>query len=73
MAQRKREVKQLVEAEGLEVLGKVENTGSGHLSVRARRSDGVEQRFIFALTPSDRRECLNARAHVRRFARGTQS
>ncbi len=62
-----REARDLCEEVGLTILS-VET--AKHIKVRVAAPDGRTRLFVFPLTPSDRRGLDNARAGLRRFARG---
>lgn len=70
MANRKRQVKELIAKAGLALADGIEQANSGHLKARTVRPDGSTRLFTFALTPSDARSDLNALSLMRRFARG---
>lgn len=66
-----REIEQMIEEAGLQVISMVRTNGS-HVKARVRRaSDGRESIQVFACTPSDHRANANRRADLRRFARGS--
>lgn len=67
-----REAARMAERVGLEVLSLCES-GSNHLKVRVRRTDGTEANFIFPLSTSDRRAEKNRESDLRRFATGKWS
>lgn len=63
-----REVEQMIEAAGLQVISMERN---GHIKARVRRaSDGRESLQVFPSTPSDYRGLKNRVASLRRFAKG---
>jgi len=62
-----REMRDLCQEVGLTILS-VET--AKHIKVRLAAQDGRTTLYSFSLTPSDRRGLNNARAYLRRFARG---
>lgn len=69
MVRRERELRQLAEREGLEVLD-VTLGGRTHYRINVRATDGRTKTFSASLTPSDRNGVLAERAGFRKFVRG---
>ena len=69
MSKRQRELVQLVESEGLQVVS-IGLNGRTHYELAVRTTDGRERKFTTALSPSDRKGNLNFRTDVRKFVRG---
>lgn len=69
MSRRQRELVQLVESEGLQVVS-IGLNGRTHYEVAVRAPDGRSRKFTTSSTPGDSKGNLNFRTDVRKFVRG---
>ena len=67
-----KEVAILIAQAGLQQVGKCSMTGANHIKAIVRNPKGLEQFFIFALTPGDRNGQRQKLSVMKRFAKTTE-